>query len=184
MVTGSIWHQSFGDKKFRVLETERDGKKSYMGEIKGQRMSFPKMLNFGSNRTYAQQYMGEQLKNHMSWAKRIHDDRQERKRAVNPYKSGDILHSSWGYDQTNNDFYQVVASKGKTVHLRPIGAEYRSTGFMAGMTKPTPNRFLPKDNLTGEKILKRRVTNGNVRIDDTRRANKWDRDETYESSYA
>ncbi len=32
---------------------------------------------------------------------------EARSRFINPYKVGDILHHSWGYDQTNCDFYQV-----------------------------------------------------------------------------
>lgn len=40
-------------------------------------------------------------------------------------KVGDILMCSWGYDQTNVDYYQVVALKGKTmISAREIGASY------------------------------------------------------------
>lgn len=35
---------------------------------------------------------------------------------------GDILYTSWGYDQTNVDFYRVTRVKGKTVYVREIGA--------------------------------------------------------------
>jgi len=31
-----------------------------------------------------------------------------------PLKVGDVLEASWGYDQTNVDFFQVVALRGKT----------------------------------------------------------------------
>src|SRR5688572_14161511 len=34
---------------------------------------------------------------------------------------GTILHYSWGYDQTNCEFYQVVAKAGRRVTLRAIG---------------------------------------------------------------
>lgn len=34
---------------------------------------------------------------------------------------GQILYSSWGYDQTNIDFYQITAIKGKMVTLQRIG---------------------------------------------------------------
>lgn len=39
-------------------------------------------------------------------------------------KVGDILDSSWGYDQTNIDFYQVVKTTEHSVWLRSIGAEF------------------------------------------------------------
>ena len=35
-------------------------------------------------------------------------------------KQGDIFVSSWGYDQTNVDFYEVVKVAAKTVTLIPI----------------------------------------------------------------
>ena len=37
-------------------------------------------------------------------------------------KIGDIFYSSWGYDQTNIDFYQVIAKTEKMVTARRIGA--------------------------------------------------------------
>ncbi len=39
-------------------------------------------------------------------------------------KVGDYLESSWGYDQTNVDFYKVVALVGKTmVSIVPVGSK-------------------------------------------------------------
>lgn len=35
-------------------------------------------------------------------------------------KNGDIFYNSWGYDQTNIDFYQVVSTTAKTITLRAI----------------------------------------------------------------
>lgn len=35
-------------------------------------------------------------------------------------KQGDIFVRSWGYDQTNVDFYEVVKVAAKTVTLIPI----------------------------------------------------------------
>lgn len=35
-------------------------------------------------------------------------------------KVGDIFYSSWGYDQTNIDFYEVVGLTGASVKIRPI----------------------------------------------------------------
>ena len=40
---------------------------------------------------------------------------------MNP-QIGDIVYSSWGYDQTNVDFYEVVGKQGKiTYFLQQIG---------------------------------------------------------------
>jgi len=69
-----------------------------------------------------------------------------RARFVNPYKLGDILHHSWGYDQTNCDFYQVVEVKKASVVLRPIGAKTveGSEGFMSCSLMPEKDAFIEK----------------------------------------
>ena len=76
---------------------------------------------------------------------------RERKRKAkaqyqNPYKVGDILHHSWGYDQTNCDFYQVVKVKGASVVLRKIGENIvpGSEGFMCESLLPVKNDFILK----------------------------------------
>ena len=64
----------------------------------------------------------------------------------NPYKVGDILHHSWGYDQTNCDFYQVVEVKKASVVLRKIGAKTipGSEGFMSESLMPEKDAFVTK----------------------------------------
>jgi hypothetical protein len=54
-------------------------------------------------------------------------------------KVGDILESSWGYDQTNIDFYQVVKLVGKSsVSLRQMAcASTPEQGFMTAYKTPT-----------------------------------------------
>jgi len=57
---------------------------------------------------------------------------------------GDILHHSWGYDQTNCDFYQVVEVKKASVVLRKIGAKRvdGSEGFMSESLMPEKDAFI------------------------------------------
>ncbi len=57
-------------------------------------------------------------------------------------KVGDILHTSWGYDQTNVDWYQVVSRTAGTITVRKIAGNTTDTGFMCGDTTPCPNRFV------------------------------------------
>ena len=69
-----------------------------------------------------------------------------------PFKPGDIIYNSWGYDQTNIDFYQVTRCTKSSVFIRPIKAEYsdRSAGCdMAAYVTPL------KDEFTGEEIRKK-----------------------------
>jgi hypothetical protein len=44
----------------------------------------------------------------------------------NPYAVGSIWHTSWGYDQTNVEFYTVVRESKASVWLVPMGAEVRN----------------------------------------------------------
>lgn len=39
---------------------------------------------------------------------------------TNPYQVGDIMMCTWGWEQTNVDFYQVVRTTAKSVWIRPI----------------------------------------------------------------
>lgn len=56
-------------------------------------------------------------------------------------KVGDLFYSSWGYDQTNIDFYQVTSVKSRMVGLTPISAKRKYDQTMAGHTTPVPNSF-------------------------------------------
>ena len=47
-------------------------------------------------------------------------------------KVGQVIYNSWGYDQTNVDFYRVVKASAKYVWLRPLQQHVNETGFMAG----------------------------------------------------
>lgn len=65
---------------------------------------------------------------------------------VNPFKVGDIVSNSWGYDQTNVDFYQVVEVGKKSVKLRSIGQKSvpGTQGFMCENVVPVKDKFLSK----------------------------------------
>jgi len=61
------------------------------------------------------------------------------------YTVGTVLCNSWGYDQTNIDFYEVVrrSATGATVWVRPIELESvpGSGGFMCDTVVPDPGKF-------------------------------------------
>ena len=61
-----------------------------------------------------------------------------------PFKPGDIIYNSWGYDQTNIDFYQVTRCTKSSVFIRPIKAEYASDGGcdMSSYIKPIKDGFI------------------------------------------
>lgn len=59
-----------------------------------------------------------------------------RKATANPYTVGDIVHTSWGYDQTNVDFFVVTRVSPGCVWVRKIASDYEATGYLCGRTWP------------------------------------------------
>ena len=56
---------------------------------------------------------------------------------------GDIFRSSWGYEQTNIDYYQVVAVRGRMIDVRPIGQQREGNGCPdQGYCVPVPDSFV------------------------------------------
>lgn len=88
-----------------------------------------------------------------------------------PYKVGDVVYASWGYEQTNIDFYQITELKGKTATLRSIAGEMvKHTSHDSGRVKPSVNEFTDE---TLKKIIQLRVDSKNeacfyIRKDDVR----------------
>lgn len=81
----------------------------------------------------------------------------------NPLKVGDILLNSWGYDQTNADYYQVKELIGKrSVKIQAIAckAVEGSQGFMCEDVMPVPGAFLEK----APEMVKRVNESGSVKI--------------------
>jgi len=75
---------------------------------------------------------------------------------VNKYgvKIGDVFYESWGYEQTNIDFWQVVALRGTSqIVLRAIASEnVRDCGFCSCMVRPVKDSFTK--HYAGEEIKK------------------------------
>lgn len=68
-----------------------------------------------------------------------------RKEATFDVKVGDVFRSSWGYDQTNVDYYQVTRMVGaQSVEIRRIGAVSWGTEFMQGRSVPAVDDFRGK----------------------------------------
>ncbi len=90
-----------------------------------------------------------------------------------------VFSSSWGYEQTNVDFYQVVAKRGMTVSLRRIGSSMvDSSGPMAGHVVASLGRWLD------EELIVKRISDGGVRFSAYKFATPWDGQPKYMSWYA
>jgi hypothetical protein len=56
--------------------------------------------------------------------------------APHTLKVGDIITNSWGYDQTNVDWYRITRATKHFVWLKPIAAHVEENGFMSGPSVP------------------------------------------------
>ena len=96
-------------------------------------------------------------------------------------KVGDILNSSWGYDQTNVTFYQVTRVTKSSVVLGTLRSVEDYDGqSMTGTKMPCPNEF------ANTKRFMRRVglIGQGVKIDSFEYAHLWDGKPQRFSSYA
>ena len=85
-----------------------------------------------------QEVIDEQVKSSEGWKKY----KEERKaRAKVELKVGDIIYTSWGYEQTNIDFYQVTKLVGKcSCEYIKIGSErLKSTSWCSANCLPDPS---------------------------------------------
>lgn len=104
-------------------------------------------------------------------------ERKEARKAPTGLKLGDILYTSWGYDQTNVNFYQVVGLSGKqTVQLQEIAST-----TVEGAGGPTTYVSAVKDRFITEKVTTHRAVNDRVRINSYASAYLWDGKPKYET---
>lgn len=74
--------------------------------------------------------------------KKRRDERKTTPEKLSVLKIGDIFNNSWGYDQTNQDYYQLIELKGTVGIFRELSQERESTGFMQGRCKPIKDEFI------------------------------------------
>jgi hypothetical protein len=68
---------------------------------------------------------------------------ESRAKPEHDLKVGDVVRSSWGYDQTNVNHYQITKLIGKrTVEVRELAEHEESTGDMSGRVAPVWGEFV------------------------------------------
>jgi hypothetical protein len=107
-------------------------------------------------------------------------------------KTGTIFRMSWGYDQTNVNFFQVTRMTPKGVYVREINYESveGSQGMMCQNVVPIPNSFKQASQWMGKGYSDnnpetfRKVSNGCFSIRSRYFAFLWDGKPTFNSWYA
>lgn len=116
--------------------------------------------------------------NRMKWLKEIIESRkyvagektkrlEERRSYQHDFKVGDIFVTSWGYDQTNVNFYEVTEVRGKDLIVRAIASRTVDENKNITHVVPAPGVF------TGPPMRVRPQQGDYARIDD-HYAKKWD----------
>jgi hypothetical protein len=118
----------------------------------------------------------ESLNSHVEFVKKMRAERS----APTSLKIGDIIVNSWGYDQTNVDFYRVTRTTAHYVWLQEIGSQQteKETGnSMAAYVVANPevisNAPVERHGSSKEYVNFRHGS-----------GSKWDGKEMYESWYA
>lgn len=93
-----------------------------------------------------------------------------------PLKVGDILYASWGYNQTNIDFYEVTRLMKRMVEIREIASKLDHAERGADYLVPVPGKFI------GRKLRKLPDSKGTVRITSYAWAYLWDGKPKYQTA--
>lgn len=116
----------------------------------------------------------------IQWKKEKREtDKKERAAMAKQMKVGTLLHYSWGYDQTNCEFFEVIEKIGHMVKIRAIGAKTvrNSEGNMCENLVPD------KGNFFGD-VINKRISRYGVSMDFGSASPCAEFDSFYSSHYA
>lgn len=94
------------------------------------------------------------------------------------FKVGGILVCSWGYEQTNINFYQIISRKNDFIILQEIGKTITDNQYDRGHCVANPS------NLIGEPMRKKITKYASIKLSSFETARPWDGKPEYWSSYA
>jgi hypothetical protein len=121
--------------------------------------------------------VAQHFESRQSHDKRMSDRRSEDKAFQHDTKVGDIYRTSWGYDQTNVEFFEIIEIRGKFAILREIGcaADESTLGGPQERIIPQSGAFLApryEGDDRGQPI-RRLIQKHGIKIDDVRTGWKW-----------
>lgn len=172
-------HLDDKENAVQIYRYEREGVLYGLGFVgKTQKPTYAYRFRSEDERAARENYTIAAAKKRIDEAKARRAARAEFKHNV---QVGDVMHCSWGWEQTNNDFYQVIAVKNKSVVVRKIAKHYEASGWAQGNVTPLPNQFLPDAEPITRKVT---MCNG-ININSYQWARKCEMGRSFhESSYA
>ena len=130
-----------------------------------------------------ERYIADWQKNVGAHREAMAERKERRSSFEHGFQVGDILNGSWGYEQTNVDFWQVVEVHGREIVIRHIAGELVNgeEGFMQGRLMPLRGRFLEQSGDSWATLRKRPQagyngdgSKGQVKITSYLYAHEWD----------
>lgn len=85
----------------------------------------------------------ERLVAHKQMIEARKEKRKPTEEKLKTIKLGDIYYTSWGWEQTNIDFYQVIEMKGASISLRKISTRMiEQDSWGSGKVMPVKDKFI------------------------------------------
>ncbi len=159
-------YKEIGDPKIEIYEREGENEKVYGAAFFGKSTKPAWHYVFNSREemiNYSHEWIDSKIKNYVYWENLKKQKKETRAKEIEVIKEGDILYNSWGYDQTNIDYYLVVGKKNKIFFIRELAQKREYTGYMSGNCVPDKEKF------ADEKIIKKLTFNMEVGY-----LSKWD----------
>ena len=177
-----------GSKEIKAAKTDavayisdyEDGTKYTAMVFGGKRSAYDKYYGFKTKEArdeYVIKYFTDQENAALAKNKWAADKKAQAEENQKSYQVGDILVSSWGYDQTNIDYYQVIERTAKMATIQKIGKECLDSGY------PSEEKVMPaKDAFVG-KPKKKKVGTYGITISSYETASLWDGKPDYQTAY-
>ncbi|KKM99528.1 hypothetical protein LCGC14_1146920 [marine sediment metagenome] len=99
------------------------------------------------------------------------------------YTEGKIISNSWGYEQTNIDFYKIIKRKGEFVTLQPLKSIEKSNGALTMTGTCIPGEPDPKGKTIRRKVHYRDGRESGLAIQSHGWASLWGGEPEHFSSY-
>lgn len=159
-----------------AIWTWEEGEKLYGIAFAG-KQSKPLWHHSFRNEAARQRLIDETVKSRKSTLDYKNQRLQERKEFKHSLEKGSILYSSWGYDQTNVNFYEVTDTTEGTVTIREVASDTVKSDTSADYVTAVPGRYIGP-------AMKKRVSPGNsVKVDSSQNAYLWDGKPKYQTAW-
>lgn len=145
--------RDFDDIKISIFENERErnGTPVFVARAFQGRQQKPEKSYYFDDKLARANWINNYLKDKYK-SFNYHKERKELKKIQDEkdfkeLKIGDVFYTSWGYDQTNVDFYELISIKSKTGTFERLGKRSSKEKFMSAQVFPgerTGKRFIAR----------------------------------------